>query len=241
MSADFENGFAHRPEQVAENVSLAATTGLAGLSIEDWNPDEQLIYDLGLARDWVFAAAEAAHAGRIRLVLTAGAENHFRRVDDLDDTIARLQAYQAAGADVVFAPGITMVEQITQVVDAVDVPVSVLVYPGVPPIAELAEIGVALLGGKGFALTAYGALRRRARSCSTRARTDTGRSLPRRRSCGRRSTDGGFSSSLATTSRLVVQLPTGSRSAGARSNAHLGLPQAELRLSTRVRIPGSSG
>jgi 2-methylisocitrate lyase-like PEP mutase family enzyme len=159
VSADFENGFAHRPEQVAENVTLAATTGLAGLSIEDWNPDEQVIYDLGLARDRVAAAADAAHAGPVRLVLTARAENHFRRIDDLDDTIARLQAYQAAGADVVFAPGITTAEQIARVVDALDVPVSVLVYPGVPPIAELAEIGVARVSvGSGFALAAYGAL-----------------------------------------------------------------------------------
>ena len=146
------------------NVTLAGTTGLAGLSIEDWNPQERVIYDPQLARDRVAAAAEAAHAGPVRLVLTARAENHIRGVDDLDDTIARLQAFQAAGADVVFAPGITTAEQITRVVDAVDVPVNVLVRPGVPPIGELAELGVARVSvGGGFALTAYGALAAAAR------------------------------------------------------------------------------
>ncbi len=164
MSADFENGFAHTPEDVAANVTLAGTTGLAGLSIEDWNPQERVIYDAGLARDRVAAAATAAHAGPVRLVLTARAENLIRGVDDLDDTIARLQAYQAAGADVLFAPGIITTEQITRVVEAVDVPVSVLVRPGVPPIAELAKLGVARVSvGGGFALTAYGALAAAAR------------------------------------------------------------------------------
>ena len=164
VSADFEHGFAHQPDEVATNVTLAGTTGLAGLSIEDWNPQERVIYDPQLARDRVAAAAEAAHAGPVRLVLTARAENLIRGVDDLDDTIARLQAFQAAGADVVFAPGITTAEQITRVVDAVDVPVNVLVRPGVPPIGELAELGVARVSvGGGFALTAYGALAAAAR------------------------------------------------------------------------------
>jgi 2-methylisocitrate lyase-like PEP mutase family enzyme len=164
VSADFEHGFAHSPEDVADNVAAASTTGLAGLSIEDWNPDAKEIYDAGLARDRVAAAAEAAHAGPVHLVLTARAENHIRGVDELDDTIARLQAYQAAGADVVFAPGITTAELITRIVDAVELPVNVLVLPGVPPVAELAELGVARVSvGGGFALTAYGALATAAR------------------------------------------------------------------------------
>lgn len=159
VSADLEHGFATSPEDVAETITLAAASGLAGCSIEDWDPDEQAIYDLGLASERVAAAAEAAHAGPVRLLLTARAENHFRRVDDLDDTIARLQAYQAAGADVAYAPGISTAEQITCVVEAVDVPVNVIIFPGVPPIAELAELGVARISvGSGFALAAHGAL-----------------------------------------------------------------------------------
>jgi 2-methylisocitrate lyase-like PEP mutase family enzyme len=164
VSADLENGYATSPDEVAATVSLAATSGLAGCSIEDWAGDERAIYDRGLARDRVAAAADAARAGPVRLVLTARSENHIRGVDDLDDTIARLQAFAAVGADVVYAPGITTPEQIRRVVDAVDVPVNVLVVPGVPPIAELAELGVARVSvGGGFALTALGALAAAAR------------------------------------------------------------------------------
>jgi 2-methylisocitrate lyase-like PEP mutase family enzyme len=164
VSADLENGYATSPDEVAATVSLAATSGLAGCSIEDWAGDERAIYDRGLARDRVAAAVEAAHAGAVRLVLTARSENHIRGVDDLDDTIARLQAFAAVGADVVYAPGITTPEQIRRVVDAVDVPVNVLVVPGVPPIAELAELGVARVSvGGGFALAALGALAAAAR------------------------------------------------------------------------------
>jgi 2-methylisocitrate lyase-like PEP mutase family enzyme len=164
VSADLENGYATTPGDVATTVAVAAASGLAGCSIEDWAPDERAIYDAGLARDRVAAAAAAAHAGPVRLVLTARAENHIRGVDDLDDTIARLQAYAAAGADVVYAPGLTAPEQIRRLVDAVDVPVNVLVLPGAPPIAELAELGVARVSvGGGFALAALGALAAAAR------------------------------------------------------------------------------
>jgi 2-methylisocitrate lyase-like PEP mutase family enzyme len=159
VSADLEHCFAADPAGVAETVGLAARSGLAGCSVEDWDREE-FLYDPGLARERVAAAAEAAHAGPVRLVLTARAENHIRGVDDLDDTLARLQAYVAAGADVVFAPGIETAEQIARVVEAVDVPVNVLVRPGVPPLPELAELGVARVSvGGGFALVAYSALR----------------------------------------------------------------------------------
>jgi 2-methylisocitrate lyase-like PEP mutase family enzyme len=159
ISADLENGFAAAPEAVAETVALAAASGLAGCSIEDWDPDGQAIYDIGLARDRIGAAAEAAHSGPVRLVLTARAENQLRGVDDLDDTIARLQAYQQVGADVLYAPAITTAEQISRVVSDVELPVNVLVLPGVPPIAELAELGIARVSvGSGFSLAAHGAL-----------------------------------------------------------------------------------
>jgi 2-methylisocitrate lyase-like PEP mutase family enzyme len=159
VSADLENCFGDSPAEVAETVVLAAASGIAGCSIEDWDPDERSFYDIGLAAERVAAAAEAAHAGPVRLVLTARADNHFRRVDDLDDSIARLQAYEAAGADVLYAPGLTGRDDIARVVDAVGLPVNVIVLPGVPPVSELAELGVARISvGSGFALTAYGAL-----------------------------------------------------------------------------------
>ncbi len=160
VSADLEHGFGDAPEVVAEAVALACETGLAGCSIEDCSDgDERRIYrhDLAVAR--VAAAAEAAHAGPRRLVLTARAENHIRGVDDLADTIARLQAYEQAGADVLFAPGLRTIEQIRAVVDAVQRPVNVLMLPGCPPVSELAQAGVARVSvGGGFAFAAIAAV-----------------------------------------------------------------------------------
>lgn len=141
VAADTENGFADDPAGVAESVRLLSETGLAGCSIEDWSGDE--IYDAGLARERIAAAADAAHRGRQHLVLTARAENLLHGRDDLADTIARLQAYQEAGADVLFAPGLGDAETIRAVVSSVDRPVNVLVRPGCPSVDELAEIGVA--------------------------------------------------------------------------------------------------
>jgi 2-methylisocitrate lyase-like PEP mutase family enzyme len=157
VSADLEDGFADDPTGAAETVRLAARTGLAGCSIEDWSRTRRVLNDLDLAADKVAAAAEAAHAGG--LVLTARAENHIRGVDDLDDTITRLQAYQEAGADVLYAPGLTDAGDIARVVASVQRPVNVLARPGVPPVAELGRLGVRRVSvGGGFALVAYGAL-----------------------------------------------------------------------------------
>ena len=164
VSADLENCFADEPEGVAETVRLAREAGLAGCSVEDYSPGgEPAIYDIGLARERVAAAAEAAHAegraGAASLVLTARAENLLRGQGDLRETIARLQAYQEAGADVLFAPGLRSASVIRDVVGAVDRPVNVLARPGVPPVAELAELGVARVSvGGGFAFAAAGAL-----------------------------------------------------------------------------------
>ncbi len=144
VSADLENGFGHEPADVAETVKLAVGVGLAGCSIEDYSQDPAApFYPAELAAERVAAAAEAAHAGPQRLVLTARAENHIRDHRHLGDTIARLQSFQEAGADVLYAPGLSDREQIRQVVEAVDRPVNVLVTPGCPPVAELAELGVA--------------------------------------------------------------------------------------------------
>jgi 2-methylisocitrate lyase-like PEP mutase family enzyme len=162
VSADLEDGFADDPAGTAETVRLAARTGLAGCSVEDWSRTRQVIHDLDLAVEKVAAAAEAAHAGG--LVLTARAENHIRGVDDLDDTITRLQAYERVGADVLYAPGLTGAEDIRRVVTSVQRPVNVLARPGVPPVAELGRLGVRRVSvGGAFALVAYGALAAAAR------------------------------------------------------------------------------
>lgn len=160
VSADLENCFADDPDGVAVTVTLAARTGLAGCSVEDFTgDDDEPIYDIGLATERVAAAAEAAHAGPERLVLTARAENLLHGRPDLADTIARLQAYQDAGADVLFAPGLTSLDDIKQVVAAVDRPVNVLAVAGAPSVSDLAAAGVSRISvGGAFAFAALGAL-----------------------------------------------------------------------------------
>jgi 2-methylisocitrate lyase-like PEP mutase family enzyme len=158
VSADLENCFADAPGGVAETIAAAAAAGLAGASVEDWSGSA--IYEREHAAERVRAAVEAA-AGR--LVITARAENLIHDRDDLADTIARLQAFAAAGADVVFAPGLRSAEQIRAVLSSVEAPLSVLVLPGVPPIGELAALGVRRVSiGGAFAFAAYGALVRAA-------------------------------------------------------------------------------
>ena len=160
VSADLENCFADDPAGVARTVALAVEAGLAGCSVEDFTGGEEApIYDIGLATERVAAAAEAAHAGPVRLVLTARAENYLHGRPDLADTIARLQAYQAAGADVLYAPGLTRLADIRQVVTEVDRPVNVLAVAGAPPVGELAEAGVSRVSvGGSLAFAALGAL-----------------------------------------------------------------------------------
>ena len=157
VSADLENCFADDPPGVAGTVGMAVGAGLAGCSIEDFTgrPDDP-IYDRSLAVERVAAAAEAAHRGPVHLVLTARAENYLHGNPELADTIARLQAYQEAGADVLYAPGLTRIEDIRSLVTSVDRPVNVLALPGVPPVAELAEAGVKRISvGGGFAWAAF--------------------------------------------------------------------------------------
>jgi 2-methylisocitrate lyase-like PEP mutase family enzyme len=165
VSADFENGFADDPEGVAETVRLAIDAGLAGCSIEDFTGDPDApIYDADLAVQRIAAAVQAAHAGPVHLVLTARAENHIRGRSDLDDTIARLRAYGEAGADVLFAPGLTRIEDIRRVVAEVEQPVNVLAFPGVPAVDELAAAGVRRISiGAAFAFVALGAAAEAAR------------------------------------------------------------------------------
>ena len=124
VSVDLENGYGAEPEDAARAVAAAAAAGAAGGSIEDFDPNGT-IYDVGHATERVAAAAEAADA----FVLTARAENHIRGNPDLDDTIARLQAFERAGADVLYAPGLATPEEIRAVCDAVSKPVNVLARP----------------------------------------------------------------------------------------------------------------
>ena len=140
ISADLEHGFADDPEGVAETIALAVQAGIAGGSIEDYSGSALYAPDLATAR--VAAAAEAAHGGDVRFVLTARAENHIRGNPDLADTISRLQAYQEAGADVLYAPGLRSLDDIRTVVAAVDRPVNVLALQDAPGVAELAAAGV---------------------------------------------------------------------------------------------------
>lgn len=160
VSADFENGFADAPAEVAETVALARAAGLAGCSIEDFTGDpEEPIYGLELAAERIAAAAVVAHHGPARLVLTARAENLLHGRHDLDDTIARLQAYEQAGADVLYAPGLAAAEDIRRVVEAVGRPVNVLAIAGAPTVPELAELRVARISvGGAFAYASLGAL-----------------------------------------------------------------------------------
>jgi 2-methylisocitrate lyase-like PEP mutase family enzyme len=158
VSADLENCFADDPAGVAGTLRLAAEAGLAGASIEDASrAQDEPVYELDLATERVAAAAEAAHAGEARLVLTARAENHLYGAGDLADTIARLQAYQEAGADVLFAPGLRDLEEIRRLVDSVERPVNVLARPDGPSVAELASAGVSRISvGGAFAFAAIG-------------------------------------------------------------------------------------
>lgn len=163
VSADLQNGFGHRPEEAAETIRLAAQAGVVGGSIEDCRGlvEGDPIYGLSQARERVQAAVEAARALSFPFTLTARAENHLWGRDDLDDTIRRLVAYEEAGADVLFAPGLKTAEQIRAVLAAVKKPVNVIMgAPGNPlDLAQLQAMGVRRISvGGSLARTAYAAL-----------------------------------------------------------------------------------
>lgn len=172
VSADLENGFADAPEKVAETIRLAAGTGLVGGSIEDASGrSEEPIYQLGLAADRVRAAVEAVRGLAFPFVLTARAENFLHGRPDLADTIRRLQAFQEAGADVLYAPGIRSRQQIESVVHSVDRPVNAIMgLQGVRlTVDELAGIGVKRISvGSALNRAALGAFLRAAREIKER-------------------------------------------------------------------------
>ncbi|WP_273654323.1 isocitrate lyase/PEP mutase family protein [Cellulomonas fimi] len=168
VHVDAERGYADDLDGVGETVALLHDAGAAGCSIEDYDPVTGAVEPLDAAVARVAAAAEAAHRDGDPLLLTARCENHLYGVDDLDDTVTRLRAYAAAGADCVYAPGLTTVEQIATVVRAVDVPVNVLAWPDGPTVAEIAATGARRVStGGALASAAYGALVSAARELRT--------------------------------------------------------------------------
>jgi 2-methylisocitrate lyase-like PEP mutase family enzyme len=170
VSADLENCFGDDPKTVAETIGLAAATGLAGGSVEDASGDPRHpIYDFGLAVERVAAAVEAAHALPFPFMLTARAENFLRGRPDLDDTIRRLQAFEKAGADVLYAPLLPDLAAIKTVCAAVSKPVNVLAGRPQFSVAELEAAGVkrVSLGGL-LARAALGAFLRAAREIKER-------------------------------------------------------------------------
>ncbi len=142
ISADFEDGYAAAPEDVAKNVRALIETGVAGCSIEDFDRSSQQMYDEVLAVERVSAAVEAARSADVDFTLTARAEHLLRRGPDLDATIQRLQAYEAAGADVLFAPGIRSIADLQTVTSAIGKPFNVLgVMLGNATLADMQAAG----------------------------------------------------------------------------------------------------
>lgn len=163
VAADLENGYGHTPEAAAETIRLAAEVGLVGGSIEDATSDPaNPIYDFNLAVERISAAAAAAHASPFPFMLVARAENYLHGRPDLDDTIRRLQAFEAAGAEVLYAPGITQPDDIRTLCSSVNKPVNVLMGMKAAPqlsVKQLGQLGVRRISlGSAFsraALTAF--------------------------------------------------------------------------------------
>lgn len=172
VSADFENGYGDSVDDVAETIRLAAESGVGGGSIEDaTGVRDRPLYDRAVAAERVQAAVAAARALPFPFTLTARAENYLVARPDLADTIARLQAYQGAGADVLYAPGLTRADEIAAVVTAVDRPVNVVMGLRTSPLtlADLAALGVKRVSvGGALARAALGAFLRAAREMRER-------------------------------------------------------------------------
>ncbi|MFI5392840.1 MAG: isocitrate lyase/phosphoenolpyruvate mutase family protein [Myxococcota bacterium] len=158
VSVDLENGYGPEPEDAALAITRVAAAGAVGGSIEDFDRDGGRLYEVSHAADRIAAAAEAARALDVPFMLTGRAENHIRDNPDLDDTIARLLAYEVAGADVLYAPGLATLDEIRAVCSAVSRPVNVLGFPGFT-IAEIFEAGAQRVSvGGGLTWVAVAAL-----------------------------------------------------------------------------------
>lgn len=158
VNADFEGGFADEPEGVAESVELAASTGIAGLSIEDSTGDlSEPLYPFELAVERIRAARTAIDESGTGILLTGRSEGFIAGRPDLDETIRRLQAYAGAGADCLYAPGVSTAEQVSAVVAAVaPKPVNLLVHRPFVTVAEAAALGVRRISvGGALARTAW--------------------------------------------------------------------------------------
>jgi 2-methylisocitrate lyase-like PEP mutase family enzyme len=163
VNADLENGYADNPEEAATILRLAADAGVVGGSIEDSTGDPaRPIYDFDLAVKRVAAAARVAHSLPFPFMLTARAENYLHGRLDLDDTIRRLQAFAAVGADVLYAPGLRDLETIRRVVVAVPKPLNVVMSAADPEITaqQLADVGVKRISvGGALSRLAFAAVR----------------------------------------------------------------------------------
>jgi 2-methylisocitrate lyase-like PEP mutase family enzyme len=172
VSADLEGGFGDAPEDCARTILAAAETGVVGGSIEDWTGrDDDPIYEFDAAVARVSAAAQAAKSLPFTFTLTARAENFLCDRPDLADTIMRLQAFQDAGADVLYAPGLTRPEEIATVVKEVDRPVNVVMglLAVKLTVEDLAQLGVKRISvGSGFTRAAFGAFLAAAREVQTK-------------------------------------------------------------------------
>lgn len=176
ISADLENGYGHSAAEVATTVTLAGETGIAGCSIEDATGNEDSpIYEKGLAVERIEAAVEAARALSFPFTLCARAENFLHGHPALDDTIDRLQAFDAAGADVLYAPGLPDIEAVRLVCASVSKPVNVLASGALArySVAELSEAGAARISlGSVLARHAFGQLHLAAREMLDRGSFD---------------------------------------------------------------------
>lgn len=161
VSADLENGYGHAPEFVAQTIELAHQTGLVGASIEDATGDQSdPIYSIEAAAERIRAAAEKVRGLSTAFTLCARAENFLHQREDLPDTIARLQAFQEAGADILYAPGLRSLEDIRTVVNAVDKPVNVIAGSvSQLTLTDFCSAGVARISlGSAMARASYGAM-----------------------------------------------------------------------------------
>jgi 2-methylisocitrate lyase-like PEP mutase family enzyme len=140
VSADLENGYGPSPADAAEAIRRVAMAGAVGGSIEDFDRESRQLYEIGHAAERIRAAVDAAHDVAFPFTLTARAENHIRGNADLADTIRRLQSFEEAGADVLYAPGLATIEEIRALCDAVSKPVNVLAVPGLS-VAEIVDAG----------------------------------------------------------------------------------------------------
>jgi 2-methylisocitrate lyase-like PEP mutase family enzyme len=170
VSVDSEDGYGDEADALAATVDALADAGAAGVSIEDFRPGSGLL-PIAAATERVGLFVDAAR--RHGLTVTARAENHLYDVDDLDDTIERLQSYASAGADVVYAPGLIQVDDLARVVAATERPVNALLLPVGPDVAGMRDIGVRRLStGGALTFVAYGAAARAGRELMDRGTVD---------------------------------------------------------------------